>query len=1031
MMKIFEKNFKILLSILIVILFFCLFSPFVSNAATNPTITPGSVNISETNAGALGGDASVPLQDVRTFNAPTNGIVPLTQSGILNNAQTTDYYQTTPYGNAAGTTGAGNNYLTRVYDGPQSSTNPPNLIGMVQTNADGTQTTYDVNGNIKGGSAAETQAENNAFPNSYNAFVNGMPAKNTSTSLPAGGSTGTNAGQNLPGSGLSCIQLNGVTSAPTINYDVCASNIANKVMQGAAWILWACAWVFDLTIAFSMNIRTLVDPQQGLAVVTQAWQVLRDLANLCLMFVLLYIAFSTILQLSGFSTKRMLITTIIVAILMNFSFLFASVVIDFSNELATFFYNSINPSTSQTVNNQAVTILGNIPTKGISGIFIQGLGIISVYDAGNQGSTGAVDSSGQNNFVQNTVTSQGGPSNISPWNIVIVGLGGSVLMLVTSFVLLAAAVLFLIRVVVLIGVLMFSAIAIASYALPQTKKIFDVWLNYLLKYAFFAPAYLLMMYLVTVMITSGEGVGAGQQAIASFGGARVLLQPNFAAAFLGSGNGSGGSVMSSLFTFIFLIAAMIGSLIIATKIGVYGADKASAVGRGITNKARDVVVRNSVNRFSRGAAKAYDATVASGARVAGTLSDKYNKSTYLKPIVRGATKVVDYGTLGGAYVARKVVGKVGGVLVTETGKSIDQGLKNTLKAGEDYKAKDGRNLAEVEKADKARTEEIKANVQKGNVAAAIEAGKKAQDKKDKGGTLNPIEDAALNKLQTTVASMNDKEITEQKMSELMHKAVLESLTDRHLDAIMKSDKYGDAEKKGLIDKKFKPIKDALDDAIKARKDSDDDPLNVTKRTDAEKLEKDAEKQIQAMSEKQLELVGPSMFFPEDASKKTQGEFAISRLKGEQAGFLTDKNKAQGFGRVQKDKINEVRGRPLKKALAPVGTPEGFPTDAEAIAEARKILRNYMNPDAISKMGDDDLKKDIVIRNLDTSSLIKIKDNGKSDDVRSHIRSRIATGATAIRGLAPGVLLRGYTAEDQARILRMDNWLTSNPKGLDF
>jgi len=50
-----------------------------------------------------------------------------------------------------------------------------------------------------------------------------------------------------------------------------------------------------------------------------ALPVVRDFVNIFFIFVLLYIAFATILSLHGFKTKEMIINVIIIGLLMNFS----------------------------------------------------------------------------------------------------------------------------------------------------------------------------------------------------------------------------------------------------------------------------------------------------------------------------------------------------------------------------------------------------------------------------------------------------------------------------------------------------------------------------------------------------------------------------------------------------------------------------------------------------------------------------------------------------------------------------------------
>ena len=75
--------------------------------------------------------------------------------------------------------------------------------------------------------------------------------------------------------------------------------------------------------------------------VIQGWRTFRDLANIVFLFILLYAAINIIIGGST-DTKRIISRTIIVAILVNFSFFLTGLVIDIGNIVALVFYNAFS-----------------------------------------------------------------------------------------------------------------------------------------------------------------------------------------------------------------------------------------------------------------------------------------------------------------------------------------------------------------------------------------------------------------------------------------------------------------------------------------------------------------------------------------------------------------------------------------------------------------------------------------------------------------------------------------------------------------
>jgi len=239
-------------------------------------------------------------------------------------------------------------------------------------------------------------------------------------------------------------------------------------------------------------------------------------------FILLYIAIATILQLNNFDTKRFLTRLIIVALLINFSLFITNVVIDVSNVLAEGFYSGI-------------VMDENGQKKGdISERFMKGLKLQSFYNT----KTGDITDESL---------------KINGTNIIAIGFFGSIFILITAFTFLAAAIMFVIRTAVLIILMVLSPIAFAGHILPKTEGYSKEWWNTLLAQSFFAPAYLIMVWVVMKVMEGGVKIKGENDKL------------NFAALA-----GSSDNVSGVIFSFAIIITLIMASLVVAKKVAASG-----------------------------------------------------------------------------------------------------------------------------------------------------------------------------------------------------------------------------------------------------------------------------------------------------------------------------------------------------------------------------------------------------------------------------------------------------------------------------
>jgi CBS domain containing-hemolysin-like protein len=111
------------------------------------------------------------------------------------------------------------------------------------------------------------------------------------------------------------------------------------------------------------------------------WMAFRDLANILIIGIFVFIAISIILGLEQFGQKKLIARVLIIAILINFSLLFSKIIVDVSNLVAFQFYKGMvgvdeNGNIPQTSLNPTATQVG------IAGAFMGKLGIQTALDGG-------------------------------------------------------------------------------------------------------------------------------------------------------------------------------------------------------------------------------------------------------------------------------------------------------------------------------------------------------------------------------------------------------------------------------------------------------------------------------------------------------------------------------------------------------------------------------------------------------------------------------------------------------------------------
>jgi len=257
-----------------------------------------------------------------------------------------------------------------------------------------------------------------------------------------------------------------------------AATIVANVLRPIIWLIYyfvgvifvAVALVFEQAIHYGVTHNGLHDL---LPAIVPVWQLVRDLANVFFIFMIVAIGVATILQIKSYGVRSMLAHLIIVALLVNFSFLITSAGIDISNAAATALYNI--PIKAAVVELQG----GGVATTdvGISNVLRQALGFDYLY-------TSAIDNG--SHFAGTWI-------DLSAFVLILLITLGFIF---ATYVFLMMAGVFLIRIALLAFLLVTAPAAFVCSILPYTKKYFDEWLSLLLGQMMVAPLFFIFLYLI-------------------------------------------------------------------------------------------------------------------------------------------------------------------------------------------------------------------------------------------------------------------------------------------------------------------------------------------------------------------------------------------------------------------------------------------------------------------------------------------------------------------------------------------------------
>lgn len=290
-----------------------------------------------------------------------------------------------------------------------------------------------------------------------------------------------------------------------------------------------------------------------------AWTAFRDLANMAFIFIILYTAIRTILDINSSNTKKMIVRVVIIGLLINFSLFFTKVTIDASNLLAIGFYNNIVGVQSDSLVGETIGAIGNNNYfgVGIAGVFMEKLSILKVLTA-----------EGLKNVI-----------NTDPFQMFVSVFGGAIFMLIAAFIFFSVCFIFLIRFIVLIFLMILSPLAFVAMALPNDKYS-NKWWDALIGQCIFAPAFMALVWVSTVIL---RGMNTGT------GGAKAITD----IFSMGKTPDDQGAILL-LFNYCVALGMLVFSLIVARQFGASGAGSLMKIANKASKKAGGLLARGSL-----------------------------------------------------------------------------------------------------------------------------------------------------------------------------------------------------------------------------------------------------------------------------------------------------------------------------------------------------------------------------------------------------------------------------------------------------
>ncbi len=602
---------------------------------------------------------------------------------------------------------------------------------------------------------------------------------------------GVNAGADDASNKAKCVSW-----VDGVNFTACVLNSINGigylVMKMVAFITGLAALLLNGVIYYTVvqmaqNFSYIAGP------VNDTWTLIRDVANMGFIFMLLYASIKTIIGQEN-DARGLVVKMIIAAVLVNFSLFFTKVIIDIANLLALTFYTAIAPGATALV---AAGQAPNLTSAGLSNGLVSAVQAQSLWNVGSSTSfTG----------------------NIGTYFL------STIVLLVIIFVFLAAAVLFVVRYVVLIFVMILSPLMFLASVFPGLETYRKQWWDALSSQAFFAPVFFILMWIALTLVNKLSGVLGNTTTT----WAAALDTTSFSS-----------TIVPVILKFVLVISFTLAVIIISKSFSAGAGKHITAltkwaqgaafgsvgwVGRktlgtaGVIASNNDRLVNAADKKTGAAGAAARLALFASRKAASGTF-DLRNAT-----IPTGVASDLVRGTIGRTEIGKKI-----GADRFDEIKSFEIGsrIAKVADLGEgDKKSQKQISQEKKEKFDKIEAEQSR-EARMAESRLAIKSGLEPADETDQiniavaaaGGIATPAQTARLSALKPKVdamekalASMTDKEVetmVEGNKELLGSQSFANRISVQQLEALNKTEKLTEQEKNKLKETRFKSIYAAM------------------------------------------------------------------------------------------------------------------------------------------------------------------------------------------------------------------------------
>lgn len=318
--------------------------------------------------------------------------------------------------------------------------------------------------------------------------------------------------------------------------------IAWIIFKIASILLGIAGIILNFVVAVLVfQFSTYLGNSQGMLL---AWGILRDFANIGLLFGFIFLGIATILDLHSYPWKKTLPALVIYAVLLNFSLFITEAIIDGTNVLSATLYNATLADRDCEAGDGLLFHIECSINTGIAGQILSSLSVSSVM--------------GSDDLVNNVIN-----QITKPLENILKFLMLALLLTIAALVLFAGAFMLLSRAVILAFLMVTSPIGFAGMAIPGLKKIAQEWWHKLVNQALFAPVFLLLLLVALKMSQAMKSAFPGDLASAV----------SFTRGIQDAG---------PLFVYVLVIGFLLASLMIASRFGIYGADWAIKTAGGLS-----------------------------------------------------------------------------------------------------------------------------------------------------------------------------------------------------------------------------------------------------------------------------------------------------------------------------------------------------------------------------------------------------------------------------------------------------------------